>query len=74
MQLVSSPVRRAGSKQLMSDRAGALIFGRVGVAGNNDVNRVWHVNFTTSPHFGGDAESVAPETSTAGVSKLNGSK
>src|SRR5882724_11885900 len=36
-------VRRAGSKQRVSNRAGALIFGGVSVAGNKDVNRVWHV-------------------------------
>src|SRR6266699_6426313 len=36
-------VRRAGSKQLASNRTGAFIFGRVGVAGYNDVNRVRHV-------------------------------
>src|ERR1700730_5691606 len=31
-------------------------------------------DFTTSPHFGGEAESVPPETSTAGASKRNVSK
>src|SRR6266704_2004764 len=36
-------VRLTGSKQLVSDRAGAFIFGRVGVARNNDVNCDWQV-------------------------------
>jgi hypothetical protein len=31
-------------------------------------------DFTSSPHFGGEAGSVSPETSTAGTSKRNGSK